>query len=139
MELEKFIPCLFPFFFIALWVIVVFILANLGGWARLAQHYEARATFAGKKWGFKSGRMGIANYNGCLTIGANDEGLYLAVLPLFRVGHPPLFIPWYDITTAKSRKFLFAYVDFKFARNPAITFSLPEKFAETLLSARTDL
>jgi hypothetical protein len=35
------------------------------------------------------------NYSGCMTIGASAAGLYLA-MP-FRVGHPPLLIPWGDL------------------------------------------
>ena len=139
MDFEKFIPYLFPFFFISLWIIVSFVLANIGGWSRLAQYYETQSRFEGKKWSFRGGRMGMINYNGCLTIGVDDDGLYLAVFPLFRVGHPPLFIPWYDITTSKSRKFFVSYLDFTFARLPSVTFSVPERFGNTLLSSRTDV
>ena len=139
MDFEKVFPYLFPFFFIVMWVMVLYVLAYIGGWSRLAQYYQAPSKFGGKTWGFKSGRMGITNYSGCLTIGANDYGLYLAVFPLFRVGHPPLFIPWYDITTSKSRRFFISYLDFTFARSPSITFSVPEKFGNTLLAKRTDM
>jgi hypothetical protein len=140
MDFEIVIPfVLFPFFFILLWVIILFVLANIGGWSRLAQYYEAQSKFEGEKWSFKSGRMGMTNYSGCLKIGSDDYGLYLAVLPLFRVGHPPLFIPWHDITTSKSRRFLISYLDFTFARTPSVTFSVPEKFGDTLLASRTDL
>ena len=139
MDFEKIFPYLFPFFFIFLWVTVLFILAYIGGWSRLAQYYQTQSTFEGERWNFKSGRMGVTNYSGCLTIGVNDRGLYLAVFPIFRVGHPPLFIPWYDITTSKSRKFLVSYLDFTFARMPSVTFSVAERFGDTLLSYRTDL
>ena len=138
MDFEKLAPCLFPFLFVLLWVTVLFILATIGGWSRLAQYYQTQSQFEGKKWGFRSGRMGMTNYSGCLTIGANDYGLYLAVLPVFRVGHPSLFIPWYDITTSKSRKFFVSYWAFTFARVPSVTFSVPEKLGDTLLSYRTD-
>ncbi|MCB9076221.1 MAG: hypothetical protein H6631_01365 [Anaerolineaceae bacterium] len=139
MEFGKFIPCLFPFVFIPMWCAVVFLLAVIGGWSRLAPYYQARSPFEGKKWGFRSGRMGMTNYNGVLTIGVNDYGLYLAVFPLFRVGHPPLFIPWYDITTSKSKKFFVSYLDFTFARMPSVTFRVPERLGDTLLAYRTDL
>jgi len=72
---------------------ILFLLAHLGGWARLAQYYETQATFEGETWNFKSGRMGLVNYSGCRTIGANDEGLYLAVFPVFRLGYPPYLSP----------------------------------------------
>jgi hypothetical protein len=36
----------------------------------------------------------LCGYNGCLTVGANSEGLYVATLSFFPLFHPPLFIPW---------------------------------------------
>jgi hypothetical protein len=43
---------------------------------------------------FQAGRIGEAKYNGVLRIAHDPFGLYLSVMFLFRVGHPPLFIPW---------------------------------------------
>ena len=136
MDFEKVFLCLFPVFFVMMWGFVLFLLAQLGGWSRLAQHYQAQTDFTGKKWRFKSGRMGLTNYSACLTIGANNSGLYVAVLPLFRVGHPPLLIPWADITTSKSKSFWISYLDFTFARAPSVTFKIPEQLGTTLLSLR---
>jgi hypothetical protein len=47
-----------------------------------------------------------ANYGGCLTVGSDAAGLYLAVMFLFRVGHPPLFIPWDERTISRKRDLL---------------------------------
>jgi hypothetical protein len=80
--------------------------------------------------------MGLTNYSACLTVGANNSGLYLAVFPLFRVGHPPLLIPWVDISTSKSKRFWFSYLDFKFTQAPTVTFKIPEQLGTTLLSLR---
>ena len=130
--------CLFPIVFFFFWNGVVLLLAALGGWSRLAEHYRTQTSFEGTRWSFKSGRMGFTNYNGCLTIGANSAGLYLAVMPLFRAGHAPLFVPWEDITTAPSRRFFFSYLNFNFARLPSVTLKLPEKMGETVLTLRPD-
>jgi hypothetical protein len=136
MDIEKVLLCLFPVFFVGMWSFVLFLLANIGGWSRLARHYQTQTEFAGKKWHFKSGRMGLTNYSACLTVGANNSGLYLAVFPLFRVGHPPLLIPWVDISTSKSKRFWFSYLDFKFTQTPTVTFKIPEQLGTTLLSLR---
>jgi len=37
------------------------------------------------------------NYHNCANFGADEAGLYMAVFPLFRIGHAPLFIPWSEI------------------------------------------
>src|SRR5262249_25216809 len=71
--------------------------AQLGGWSALAAHYRTRAPFAGKRWRMQSITMhGWVGYNGGVTVGANADGLYLA-MPML-VGHPPLFIPWTDLS-----------------------------------------
>jgi hypothetical protein len=78
--------------------------------------------FDGKKLWLKSvGMRRWTNYNNCITVGANKYGLYLAVLPIFRVGHPPLFFPWTDISTeAGSRRFFGEFVKFKFSKQPDV-------------------
>ena len=40
----------------------------------------------------------LTHYNNVLTVGADSEGLFLVPFFLFRVGHPPLFVPWAEIT-----------------------------------------
>ena len=50
------------------------------------------------------GSVHLARYNGVLTVGVNPAGLYLAVMPLFRPGHPPLFIPWPDVTVGSEQR-----------------------------------
>ena len=55
---------------------------------------------------------GLAHYRNCLVIGANPAGLYLAVFLPFRVAHPPLFIPWNEVTQSKTRIFFINMVRF---------------------------
>ena len=55
----------------------------------------------------QSGKVGVVNYRSCLTIRVAEDGLFLAVFPLFRAGHPPLFIPWSEFTMLRQKKILF--------------------------------
>jgi hypothetical protein len=48
----------------------------------------------------------LCGYKGCLTVGADSEGLYLATFPFFPLFHPPLFIPWNEVSRVK-KDFLF--------------------------------
>jgi hypothetical protein len=139
MDFEKLIPCLFPFVFIFMWVGLMVLFSHLGGWARLAQHYQARSPFVGKKWHMRTGHMGWVGYGNCLTIGSNYYGLYLAILPFLRVGHPALFIPWDEISTSKSKWFWLSYLNFTFARTPSVTFGVPERLGNMILAGRSDV
>ncbi len=45
----------------------------------------------------------LVGYGNCLTVGANSDGLYLGILFLFRFMHPPLFIPWREVSIRTKR------------------------------------
>jgi hypothetical protein len=90
----------------ALWVIpllvvyfcfVLKMVAWLAGWSRLARQYRTSTLPDGTNLSMQSGRIGLIHYGNCLTIRVCTDGLYLAVFPLFRFGHPPLLIPWSDL------------------------------------------
>jgi len=129
-------PLEFVIFFVLVWCTVCFILATIGGWRRLAETYRFEGTFEGSRWRFTSARMrwGV-NYNGCLTIGANERGLYVAVLFLFRLAHPPLFIPWSDVRVTEQRGLVFKYLEFGFLKAPAVPFRVRHQLGSALLQA----
>lgn len=127
------------FGFIGIWIFVCFLLAQLSGWSRLAVYYRTPTDFSGRKWEFQTGRLRWARYRGCLTIGTNSEYLYLAVFPLFRVGHPPLLIPWSDITTSEHKGGLFSYRDFAFTKAPAIKLRVLQGLGNQITSTQSGL
>lgn len=92
--------------FIGMWCSICLFLSMLGGWNRLAKIFRTPSAPSGKRFVMQSGRVGLVNYSGCLTIYSSSEGLYLSVWFLFRLGHSPLFIPWDAVHNAKARKFL---------------------------------
>jgi hypothetical protein len=139
-QLESFSIPLYIFFFILLWICVCQLISTAGGWRILGRDYRAAAPFDGKKLWFKSAGMRYwTNYNNCLIVGANKYGLYLAVLPIFRVGHPPLFIPWTDISTESTkRRLLPDVVKLSFAKQPDVPVIFSKKFAARIFKARQD-
>jgi len=101
----------------AVWAVLMLAISRFGGWGALAEVYTTRDGFQGKRWRFESARFrGLGRYNGCLTFGANPRGLYLATFLPFRIGHPPLFIPWEDVTMTRTTFFMFPHVELKFRR-----------------------
>jgi hypothetical protein len=85
----------FPLF----WCLVVTLIGHVGDWARLARRFPAgpRPGNPAPERPFRhgvSGRIGLASYRHVLSVGTSRDGLHLAVMPLFRCGHRPLFIPW---------------------------------------------
>ena len=74
----------------------------------------------------RSGNFGAASYGGVLIFGANFQGMYLAVNPLFAILHPPLFIPWMDIQSEEQKGL--------FGKETTLTFVKVPKVKLTILS-----
>ncbi len=124
---------IFPVYFVALWLLVGATISLIGGWHSLAGRYRAQAPFTGMKRTMQSGQMRwLANYNNVLTLGVNQEGLYLASMFLFRFMHPPLLIPWSEITITRSKGWFLEYVTFTMDRELAIPLKVRANLAENL-------
>src|SRR6476469_6745769 len=100
---DIFFLVLFPFIFVGMWCAVSLILSTTGGWRRLAASFPARSQPSGRRFFLQGGKVGQVTYSGCLTIYSSQEGLHLSVWLPFRLGHPPLFIPWDAIRNARIR------------------------------------
>ena len=119
--------------FLFLWLVVSILLSYTGGWATLAREFRYRVTFNGSKWRGESGYMrGIAHYRNCLVIGANHEGLYLSVFFPFRLAHPPMLIPWSEVTFSKSRVFFGTMVRLKLGENTPSHFRFVNRWPKEL-------
>ncbi len=127
---------LFPVFFTIMWLLISFLISAIGGWSVLAVHYSSTFPFSGTRFHFRSAQFGgFVNYGSCLTLGAGSSGLYLATLLPFRFGHPPLLIPWADITVREARSWLSAAIDFEFAKAPGVSVRLSRRLAQKLFDA----
>ncbi|NPC71954.1 hypothetical protein D7Y27_34350 [Corallococcus sp. AB004] len=107
-------PWLFFVMFPVIFVLVSYVLAAMGGWRRLARDYRLDKGGGFPCRSFVSGEVGGVSYGNCLTLGGDARGLYLAAFFLFRLGHPPLCIPWADVhdRVRERRLFLFSWDTF---------------------------
>jgi hypothetical protein len=138
--MEGFPYAYYVLIFIFCWIALSILIARLSGWARLARHYRAEAPLDGTRFRFQSAGMRFAtNYGGCLTVGVNRRGLYLAVWLLFRIGHPSLFIPWRDITMTERKKFFMQQVVFRFTCCPSIPFIINKRLADKIAMEKGSL
>jgi hypothetical protein len=74
-------------------------------------------------------------YNNCLTVGLSSQGMYLAVLFLFRIGHPPLVIPWKEVTTTTGKTLWWRWAEFRFQQAPSVWIRFYGKLGDELLSS----
>jgi|SRR5690349_10184328 len=125
---------LFPLLFVGIWSGVVLLLSWIGGWRALAGSYRADQPFTGEQFRARVGWMRGSRYRGVLTLGADSMGLSLSVFPLFRMGHPPLFIPWSDISFSKDRYGFFEGVRLRFSKVPSASLLIPTELAARVFS-----
>ena len=135
----------FPYTYLVLififgWIVLSILIAQLSGWARLTRHYRADTLLDGERFNFQSAGMRFwTNYSGCLTVGVNRKGLYLAVWFLFRFGHPPLVVPWRDITMTERKRFFIQQVVLRFDRCPSIPIIISERLAKKISMGKSTL
>jgi hypothetical protein len=65
-------------------------------------------------------------------MGANPQGLFLALSIPLVPGHPPLFIPWNEITVRRIRVLWAKSVELRLGQEPAIPFRICERLAKKL-------
>jgi hypothetical protein len=132
---------MYPVFLIAItivcvWVVTLTVISHMGGWAALASEYSTAAPFPGSRWNFECGQMRwFVSYNNCLTVGADPHGLYLWVFRLIRFAHPPLFIPWTDVSISSANILWFKQVKLRLGRERSIPFTVNERLAQKLKAA----
>jgi len=97
----------FSVMFPTMWLTIGFLIARIGGWGLLAEKYRTDREFPRRKRWMQSAQMRFGtNYNSVLTLASDSEGIYMRVMSLFRMGHPPLFIPWAEIQVDEPRRWL---------------------------------
>jgi hypothetical protein len=98
--------------FSALWSFVSVLLSILSGWMLLSKYYKTTKNDEIQTWKNSTAFISFINYKYCLTFGVDNIGLYLAVFPLFKIGHKKLYIPWTDIETEEKEIIFIKYIIF---------------------------
>lgn len=119
------------------WTLVCRLIARLSGWARLAQAYpDASPMPAERRWRFRSGFMRYgARYGSCLEIGVDHLGLRLCVLAILGPGHPPILVPWRDLSVRFERRVFKEYAELRFRAEPDVPLFLDADLARELAAA----
>jgi hypothetical protein len=136
-QFNQYLPVLLPAFFVTVWVLSIYLVAAASGWRLLATRFRAQGPFTGQSWRMQFARMRwMTNYNNALTIGADSTGLFMAPMVLFRVWHPPLFIPWTEITLVGARHVLFfTLIELRLGSSERIPFKIKSELAAKLRAA----
>src|SRR5690349_9031123 len=100
------IAFLFPLFFVAMWLLIGALLAEISGWPVLARQFRTTHRPAGSPLRHQVVALGPTSESGVTRIITSPAGLYLDTHPLFRFRRPPLLVPWTAIHYRSERRFL---------------------------------
>ena len=126
-------PVNFGIFFVAMWFIVSITFSRVTGWSRLAEKYRATSKSESKLmravqvyWG------SILLAGNIYTLGSSSKGMFLGVLFPFRLGHPPLLIPWHEIKAKRVNRLFMPRIQLSFGNGLSRPFEINENVAEKI-------
>ena len=116
------------------WLVIVWLIAQVAGWPRLAEKYPKREPWNPKCRSLQSALLrGWSQYRGVLRVCADNEALHLSVLFPFSVAHKPLSIPWSEISGKKKTRFLYYGVELRCQQVPNIPIHIRRSLADYLV------
>ena len=122
--------------FVAQWPITFYIISFMSGWHRLSIRFSTQEEPCGQTRSTGlfpySVQMRFLNYNGCIRMTAAEDALYLSVLFLLRMGHPPLRIPWGEIQFSTTKSFGMMFVVLTLGEKEKIRMRISEHMANKL-------
>jgi hypothetical protein len=136
-SLPSYAPILFFFGFVAFWMAICFIISMATGWLALSRRFTRQSEPCGETRSagplFYSVYMRYwSHYGSVIRATAAQDGLYLSVLFPFRVGYPPLAIPWEEIEMGTATFFWRKYVQLTLGREERIPFRISKRMATEL-------
>ncbi len=73
------------------------------------------------------------HFASALSVGADESGLYLAVFALFRLWHPPLLIPWSEVSIIpRQRGLIFKTRELRLGLEESIPLRISRSLVRTL-------
>ena len=112
---------LIPILLIGGWFAMLWLLARLSGWTRLAQTFRQDRPIPGQKFHFVSGNLGLGKYHSLwqrlgsvgfrsiLFVTIGDQGFRLSVFAPFSAFTPPLYVPWHSVAALQQSTGLFGH------------------------------
>jgi len=131
-----FLACV-PFLFIAFMCAVCFLISFITGWFALARRFKQQSAPYGeiKTAGpfFYTVYMRFwSHYSSVIRLTAASDALYASVLFPFRIGHPPLRIPWDEIKLGRTKWFFRTYVVLTLGNEEMIPMRISQRMARNL-------
>ena len=113
-------------------------MSRISGWHRLAQRFRATAEPYGEvrrvgPWFLTVYFRGSwIKYRSTVRLRAAHEALYLSMQFPFGIGHPPLCIPWEEISFSETSQLLMRFVVLTLGKQEQVAMRIHRRAAEKL-------
>lgn len=127
----------FAILFAPLWCANCFYVSFVSGWLTLSRRFRKQSEPHGE---IKTTRPAFSlifmrfwsHYGSVIQVFAAQDALYALVFFLFRIGHPPLRIPWDEIRITRIKLLLCKIVRFTLGKQEQIAMRISERMARNL-------
>lgn len=93
------IPLLIVVFVPTLLVGIMYALSRLSGWREFSRRWPRQPVEPGAQRGLTSIMFPpMLSYNNCIYFAIDDHHLHIRMMPVFSMYHPPMSIPWAEVT-----------------------------------------
>lgn len=128
---------MFVVFSAAVWCLTCVVISMLGGWFALTRRFTKQSEPLGEArkagpWFYTVRLRSLGNYNSVIRLTAAEDALFPSVFLFFRPGHPPLRIPWNEITVSPARRFFRNWVILTLGSEERIPMRISERMARKL-------
>jgi hypothetical protein len=116
---------------------VCFLISFVSGWFTLSRRFRKQAEPYGETrragpFFYEVNLRFWTRYSSVIRMTAAADALYLSVLFPFRIGHPPLCIPWKEIKFGKTKFLWRRYVILTLGEEERIPMRISERMADKL-------
>jgi len=123
--------------FVAQWPISSFIMSYVSGWHKLTMRFSAQSepygdTRTAGPFPYTVYTRFWTHYSCIIRMTAAEDALYLSVLMILRIGHPPLRIPWNEIQFSRTKSSWRSYVVLTLGEQERIPMRISESMANKL-------
>jgi len=73
-----------------------------------------------------------SHYGSVVRLIGRQDAMYPSVFFLFRVGHPPLCIPWNEIRFGRAQRFMWTYIELTLGEEEKIPMRISVRMARNL-------
>jgi hypothetical protein len=127
----------FAGFFVAVWCGSCFFISIMAGWFALARRFKQKSAPYGEIKTAGPFFYGVymrfwSHYSSVIRLSAAGDALYASVLFPFRIGHPPLRIPWDEIKLGRAKWFFRTYVLLTLGNEEMIPMRISQRMARNL-------